>query len=260
MEKHDCPSDGEMRLQVENVTRTFGALRAVDRVSLEVETGARHALIGPNGAGKSTLLGIIAGRDQPTEGRVSLDDTDVTAWDQPQRSRLGVGLMYQTSNVFRSMTVGDNVAIAAQRVLGVNHRWLTPVKRFKSIDEAVQASLVTLGLEDRVDQIASALSHGERRRLEMALALAVQPDLLLLDEPTSGLTDGEANSLIDTVRALPGEMTVVVVEHNLDVVAALATEVTVLHAGSVLARGSWESVTSDANVQRAYLSRRGTQP
>jgi branched-chain amino acid transport system ATP-binding protein len=246
-----------VRLAIENVSRHYGALRAVSGVNLTVDSGTRLALIGPNGAGKSTLLKVVAGREVASSGRIVVDGIEITRWSQPRRARLGIAMTFQTSSVFRSLSVSENVAIAAQRTLGLGHRWWRRAGLHSDVRSAVDSCTHAVRLSQRVDVPASALSHGERRRLEIALAIASDPSVLLLDEPTAGLTAQEASSLIEIINELPESMSLIIVEHNLDVVAALATEVTVLQAGAILAQGSWAEITASEEVQKAYLSRAG---
>ncbi len=238
-------------LELRGVGRSFGALKAVDGVDLDVSDGARHALIGPNGAGKSTLFRLISGEMPVTAGTVTLSGADVTRMSQVRRARRGLAQTMQHSSLFLTQTAAQNVALAAQRHRGTA-AWLLP-RRQGRVDARVGELLDAVGLSGRADVAVSALSHGERRQLEIALALACEPRLLLMDEPAAGMSPAESARLTELVRALPREITVVIVEHDLDVVFALAERVTVLHLGQVLLTGTPDEVRGSAAVQEAYL-------
>ncbi|HYU15072.1 MAG TPA: ABC transporter ATP-binding protein [Candidatus Acidoferrum sp.] len=231
--------------------RNFGAVRAVDGVDLALPAGARHALIGPNGAGKSTLFRLLAGGLSPSAGQIWLDGGDVTRTSEARRARLGIGQTFQHSSLFLSMTAGENVGLAAQRLL--RRPWSPlPVAR-RELSERVDALLVDVGLGGRGSAPVAALSHGERRQLEIAVALATRPRVLLLDEPAAGLSPAETERLTHMVQRLPGDVTLLFVEHDLDLVFRLATRVTVMHLGRVLMTGSPEEVRVSPAVQEAYL-------
>ncbi|MFC0531749.1 ABC transporter ATP-binding protein [Phytohabitans kaempferiae] len=241
-------------LQIEGLTRAYGALRAVDEVTLTVRAGARHALIGPNGAGKSTMFKLLSGEVRPTAGRIRYFGTDITRLSQPRRARMRISQTYQHSSVFMPLTVLENVALAAQRVQNIGTVWWRGADRYPDRTAAALESLAAVGLGDRAGALASSLSHGERRQLELALALVCRPRLLLLDEPTAGMSATESAAFVDLVRTLPDDLTVIVVEHDLDVVFSLATDISVLHHGQLLATGTPEQVSADPGVQEAYLS------
>ncbi|MBA3277376.1 MAG: ABC transporter ATP-binding protein [Geodermatophilaceae bacterium] len=238
-------------LELRRVGRSFGALKAVDGVDLDVSSGVRHALIGPNGAGKSTLFRLISGEMPVTTGTVTLTGNDVTKMSQVRRARRGLAQTMQHSSLFLTQTAGQNVALAAQRHRGTA-TWLLP-RRQPNVDARVGELLDSVGLSERADVVVSALSHGERRQLEIAVALACEPSLLLMDEPAAGMSPAESGRLTELVLALPREITVVIVEHDLDVVFALAERVTVLHLGQVLLTGTPDEVRGSAAVQEAYL-------
>ena len=243
----------EPLLSLSGVTRTFGALKAVDDVSLDVAAGARHALIGPNGAGKSTLFKLVTGALPATSGRVGLAGSDITRLSEHQRARRGISQTLQHSSLFLTQTVLQNVLLAAQRRHG-SRRSLVP-RRQAAARERARALLADVGLEQRAGTPVSALSHGERRQVEVAVALACEPRLLLLDEPAAGMSPAESARLVGLLRSLPGSVTLVIVEHDLDVVFALAGSVTVLHLGRVLLTGSPDEVRASDAVQEAYLGR-----
>jgi branched-chain amino acid transport system ATP-binding protein len=241
----------ESLLSLSGVGRHFGALKAVDDVSLEVPPGARHALIGPNGAGKSTLFKLITGSMPVSSGTVTLAGADITRLAEHQRARRGISQTLQHSSLFLTQTVHQNVLLAAQRHR-TSRRSLVP-RAQTAARERVRSLLVDVGLAGRADTPVAALSHGERRQVEVAVALACEPRLLLLDEPAAGMSPAESARLVGLLRSLPESVTVVIVEHDLDVVFALATSVTVLHLGRVLLTGTPDEVRASAAVQEAYL-------
>jgi len=233
------------------LSRHFGALRAVDRVELSLPPGARHALIGPNGAGKSTLFRLLTGGLRPTAGQIWLDGADITPTSEARRARLGIGQTFQHASLFLSMTAGENVALAAELRLG-RPWWPAPAAR-RAVRERTGELLAQVGLADRAGRKAAALSHGERRQLEVAVALATEPRVLLLDEPAAGLSPAESARLAALIQRLPAHVTLLFVEHDLDLVFRLATRVTVMHLGAVLLSGTPEEVRLSPAVQAAYL-------
>ena len=241
----------ETLLSLSGVGRAFGALKAVDDVSLDVPSGARHALIGPNGAGKSTLFKLITGALTVSSGTIALAGSDVTRLAEHQRARRGISQTLQHSSLFLTQTVQQNVLLAAQRRHG-SRRSLVPRRQTAAVDRA-RALLADVGLEQRAGVPVAALGHGERRQVEVAVALACEPRLLLLDEPAAGMSPAESARLVGLLKSLPETVTLVIVEHDLDVVFALATSVTVLHLGRVLLTGSPDEVRTSAAVQEAYL-------
>ncbi len=241
----------EPLLSLSGVGRSFGALNAVDDVSLEVPVGARHALIGPNGAGKSTLFKLITGALPVSSGTVALAGSDITRLSEHQRARRGISQTLQHSSLFLTQTVLQNVLLAAQRRHGSRHS-LVPRRQTAARDRA-RALLADVGLGHRAEMPVSTLSHGERRQVEVAVALACEPRLLLLDEPAAGMSPAESARLVGLLQSLPESVTLVIVEHDLDVVFALASSVTVLHLGRVLLTGTSDEVRSSAAVQEAYL-------
>lgn len=241
-------------LRLDGLTKSYGMLNAVDGVTLEIPPGSRHALIGPNGAGKSTLFKIVTGEIAPTAGRLHFGGDDISKRSQPHRARLGICQTYQHSSVFLNLSLTENVALAARRTLGHGSEWWRPARRVSGVDELVAESLEAVGLLARSADLPVALSHGERRQLELAIVLAARPSVLLLDEPTAGMSAAESLDFVHLVRALPEELTIVIVEHDLDVVFELATQISVLHLGKLIATGTPEEVTAHQGVQDAYLS------
>ena len=249
-------SDGPAAVEVRDLTRRFGGLCALDSVSLRVEPGARHAVIGSNGAGKSTLFSLIAGAQRPTSGSVHLAGVDVTALPEHRRARRGLARTFQHANLFGPATVAQNVALAVRRWLGCGTRPWPDRRREAAVRTRVAQLLEMVGLAGRADVPAAGLSHGERRQLEVALALAARPSVLLLDEPTAGMAAPETRRFVELVAALPSTLTVVLVEHDLEVVFGVATHLTVLHLGRLLADGDPAEVRANPAVRAAYLGTR----
>jgi branched-chain amino acid transport system ATP-binding protein len=244
-------ADIDQALVTSGLTKRFGAVTAVDAVTLSVATGARHAVIGPNGAGKSTLFALVAGTLSPTSGTVALLGTDVTRARDHQRARRGLVKTFQHSSLFPAMSLRDNVVLSTQRTHGRSARPFGRISR--DALTAAEEALAMVGLAQRADALAGSLSHGERRQLEVALALGVRPRVLLLDEPTAGMSASETDRFVDLVRDLPQDITVLLIEHDLDVVFSLADQVTVLHLGAVIASGPPAVIRGSELVQRTYL-------
>jgi branched-chain amino acid transport system ATP-binding protein len=240
-------------LELRGVSKHFGSLKAVDDVSLSVAAGTRHAVIGPNGAGKSTLFSIIAGTTPPTSGQVLLDGDDVTAVTEPGRVDLGLVRSFQHSSLFLSLSSLHNVALAVQKRAGTQWSMLRPLRRRHDVLDEAHGILTRLGLADRSGAPAGALSHGERRQLEVAVALGTSPTMLLLDEPAAGMSAADTARFKEIVLALPSHVTVMLVEHDLDLVFGLADRVTVMHLGRHLTTGTPDEVRADDDVQSAYL-------
>lgn len=242
---------GTPALELRGVARHFGALHAVDGVDLTVRPGARHCIIGPNGAGKSTLFRLVAGTLRVTAGEIRLDGTAITGLSEPVRARRGIAQTMQHSSLFLPLSVEENVLLASQRRLGSP---ASPVpRRQQAARDRVRELLTAVGLAQRLGVPAGSLSHGERRQLEIAVALACRPRLLLLDEPAAGMTQAEGDRLLALIQGLPAEVTVLMVEHDLDLVFRFAEAVTVLHLGRVLLTGTPEQVQASAEVREAYL-------
>lgn len=231
-------------LRTEGLTRRFGGLTALSGVDFRLAPGEVRALIGPNGAGKSTFVGLVTGRIRPSAGRILLEGRDVTALPAHRRMRMGLAYTFQITSVFPSLTVFDNVALAAQARPGAEAGRLA---------DEVAAALARVGLADRAGSAAADLSYGHQRLLEIAMGLAQQPRLLILDEPTQGLAEGEIAAFVALIRDVARSATVLLIEHNMAVVMALATRITVLEFGQVLAEGSPAEIRADPSVQRAYL-------
>jgi ABC-type branched-subunit amino acid transport system ATPase component len=240
-------------LQLRGVSRSFGGLRAVDGVELAVEPGERRAVIGPNGAGKTTLFNLIAGALPVTSGRITLFGDDVTGVAQHRRAALGLARTYQITNLFPTLTVLQNAVLAAQAHTPARFAMLRPVGRFSHLEARAREALAAVGLEDRATSIVRQLSHGEQRQLEIAMALAGRPRVLLLDEPAAGLSQAEAHLMTALLRRLDPAITLLIIEHDMDIALEVARHVTVLHYGRVIADGSREAVRADPTVREIYL-------
>ena len=240
-------------LEVRNLVKRFGAVAACDGIDLVVESGVVHALIGPNGAGKTTMIAGIAGELRPDGGRIRFRGRDITRWPVHRRAAAGLQRSYQVTSVFGDFTVLDNVALAVQAHRGHAFRFWPSARRRRSLQEPARSALERVGLADRVDVMASDLAHGEQRQLELAMVLATEPELLLLDEPTAGMARAESRRMMEILKPLKRRLTVILVEHDMDVVFALADIVTVLVNGRVLATASPAAIRSNADVRRAYL-------
>jgi branched-chain amino acid transport system ATP-binding protein len=240
-------------VEVTGLVKEFGGLRAVDGVSLSVPAGERRVLIGPNGAGKTTLFHCVTGTLAPTAGRVTLFGRDVTALPEHRRTALGMGRTFQISNVIADLTCAENVVLAA---LGTDRRkWLLhrPVAALDDVQRAAHASLELVGLGPRAADAVRALSYGERRQLELALALTARPRVLFLDEPCAGLSPSERARISRMIDDLPRDLTLLMIEHDMDVALGLADRVTVLHRGRVILEGAPGEVQADPEVREVYF-------
>jgi len=239
-------------IEVSALTKAFsGGTLAVGGLDLTFEAGGRHAVIGPNGAGKTTLLNLISGELPPTSGRIRYNGRDVIRITRATRSRLGIARTFQQPTVWSTLSVADNIALAAWPHSDVRGKWRR--RRYRRLSEACESYLETAGITALADRPAGALAHGERRMLDIGMALAADPRVLLLDEPAAGLTDQGVERLLEAMRALPREVTVVVVEHDFAFVSAIADTVTVLQDGTLLATGTPAEIAADAAVRAAYL-------
>ena len=243
----------EALLRTEALSRRFGAVAAVDCVSLDFEDGRVHAVIGPNGAGKSTLLNLLSGELRATSGRILLRGEDVTRASPDRLSRMGVGRAYQTANLFPELSCGDCVWLAAQSRLPSSMLFLRPAELYSQVGVRAARALEACGLSHRRASIAGQLSYGEQRQLEIAMVLATEPSLLLLDEPLAGLGHDEALRIVELLRAAARGRTVVLVEHDMDAVFSISDTVTVLVDGRVLQTGSPQAIRGSSAVREAYL-------
>ena len=241
-------------LRVQGLTKRFDGLVANDGIDLEVSRGGIHAVIGPNGAGKTTFMSQIAGEQLPDSGRIEFDGVEITNLRMPKRVGMGLGRCYQVSRVFTDMPALDNVAIGVLSRAGRHFRWWGNARKDKDIVSPAQALLQVVGLEDRGHVDAGNLSHGERRQLEIAMALATEPKLLLLDEPMAGLGAQESKRLVRLISSLCPEKAILLIEHDMDVVFELAQTITVLVNGRVIACGTPDQIRTDERVKDAYLA------
>jgi len=241
-------------LETRGLSKRFGGLEAVQAVDLRLARGEVRALIGPNGAGKTTLVGLISGRLRPTAGVVRFEGHDITRLPAWSRARLGIVYTFQVTSIYRNLSVRDNVALATQRSrLRSPLDWLT--LDHGAVAAATGAALARVGMADVGAQPAGTLAYGHQRVLEMAMALALRPKLLILDEPTQGLAGDEIATLGRLVREIGGTTTVLLIEHNMAVVLELASRVTVMDRGRIIAEGTPREIEAHAEVQRAYLGR-----
>ena len=243
----------EPLLQIQGLSKRFGGVVASDAVTLDIPAGELHAVIGPNGAGKTTLIGQLAGELVPDAGRIVFAGADITALPAWRRSLLGLARSFQITSLFPEFTALDNVALAVQAHAGHSFRFWRDARREPALREAARAALEKVGLLDRGNVRVARLSHGEHRQIEIAMALATAPRLLLLDEPMAGLGPTESARMLALLRALKGQYTIVLIEHDMDAVFALADRVSVLVYGRVIATGAPEAIRANAQVRQAYL-------
>ena len=243
----------ERLLAVRGLSKRFGGLLASDRIDLDVVAGETHAIIGPNGAGKTTLIGQLAGDLRPDAGTTRFAGQDVTSLDAPTRSRLGLARSFQITSIFRDFSALDNVALAVQAHSGSSFPFWRPARDERALREPARAVLESVGLGARADVLAANLAHGEQRQLEIAMALATEPRLLLLDEPVAGMGLEESQQMVRLLGALKGRVTIVLVEHDMDAVFSLADRISVMVYGRIIATGTPPEVRSNAEVRRAYL-------
>jgi branched-chain amino acid transport system ATP-binding protein len=242
-----------MLLETEAITKQFGHITAVDSVSFGVERGQLLSIIGPNGAGKTTLFNLVSGALEPTSGTIQFDGDDVTGLSPEHRSERGMGRSFQITNIFSGLTTKENIQIATQRQEGASWTFYRSKDSFDAINDRCADILSRVGLDQHTTQRADTLSHGDKRRLELGIALATEPKLLLLDEPTAGMAPEETENMIDLIRTLSEDHTVLLIEHDMDVVAEVSDEIMVLHQGQKLVQGSVSDVLNDEDVQAAYL-------
>ena len=243
----------DVLLSAQNLTKRFGGLSAVNDVSLDLLRNHIHAVIGPNGAGKSTLANLLSGDLPPTSGSVRLGDRDITGWNPEQISRQGLGRSYQKTNIFLPFSVWDNVRLAAQSREPHALRWLSSATDFIATNERASRAIELSGLEHRKNAMAGIISHGEQRQLEIAMTLATEPQVLLLDEPLAGMGALEAERMVALLLRLKANHGILLVEHDMDAVFALADRLTVMVNGQVIATGTPTEIRADAAVQAAYL-------
>ena len=243
----------DVLLRIEALSKRFGGVLASDAISLEVPAGELHAIIGPNGAGKTTLIGQLAGEIAPDGGRIEFAKADITRLPAWRRSRLGLARSFQITSLFPDFSALDNVALAVQAHAGHSFRFWRDARSEPGLREPARAALARLAIAERADMLVSRLSHGEHRQLELAVALATRPRMLLLDEPMAGMGPDESARMVATLRELKGELTILLIEHDMEAVFALADRITVLVYGRIIASGTPEAIRADEKVREAYL-------
>jgi branched-chain amino acid transport system ATP-binding protein len=241
-------------LETQDLTKAFGALTAVNGVSLAVEAGSLHSIIGPNGAGKTTLFNLLTGTFAPTSGRIVFDGREITGTPAHRIAHLGLARSFQRTNVFPAFTLLDNVWVAA---FACSPSWKgllwKPSERYPELIERANQALADVGLEARRNHLAREISHGEQRQLELAIALAAQPRVLLLDEPAAGLSPEETRRMVALVRTLKGRYTIVLIEHKMDIIMSVSDRISVMHFGSLIAEGTPQEIQRNPDVRKAYL-------
>ncbi len=247
----------EPLLRARKLTKTFGAIKATDELSLEIQNGEIHAVIGPNGAGKTTAIGQLSGELKSDNGTIYFAGRDITRLPAHKRAHLGLARSFQITSIFLNFTVEDNVAMAIQAHDGHSFRFWKPARTDRKLRNPSREVLEEVGLAHRADVTAANLSHGEQRQLELAMALATRPTLLLLDEPTAGMGLEDSKLMVDLLQNLKGRTTILMVEHDMDAVFALADRITVLVYGKAIATGEPEKIRTDPAVRQAYLGEKG---
>jgi branched-chain amino acid transport system ATP-binding protein len=244
---------GRTALNLEKVHKKFGALTVTNEVTLAVVQGERRAIIGPNGAGKTTLFNLLSGVLPVSSGQIKLNDKDVTRVPEWKRVKLGLARTFQRNNLFLEQTVFQNVLLAVQGHQGVSLNMFRNARSLHTITKRVNELIEQIGLGGRNETLTANLSYGEQRQLEVALALATDPSILLLDEPTAGMSVAETNRMVDLIKDLPSALTLLIVEHDMEVVFAIADRITVLHLGQVLAEGTPAEMKENQRVREVYL-------
>ena len=241
-------------LETRNLSKAFGALAAVDDVSLAIEAGTLHSIIGPNGAGKTTLFNLLTGTYRPSSGRILFDGRDITGTPAHRVAHLGLARSFQRTNVFPAFSLLDNVWVAAF-ACGESWKGLLwrRADRYAEVRARALAALADVGLADKAEQPVRRISHGEQRQLELAIALAAAPRVLLLDEPAAGLSPEETKRLVALVRALKGRYTIVLIEHKMDIIMSVSDRISVMHFGRLIAEGTPAEIQGNREVRRAYL-------
>ncbi len=245
--------NAEPLISVSGLCRAFGGVVATDQVDLELHVGEVHAVIGPNGAGKTTLIAQISGALRPDSGSIRFAGRDITHLPPYERSRLGLARSFQITSIFNDMSVIENGALAVQAHDGHSYRFWRPARTDPVLIERAMAALARVGLDARRDHNAGTMSHGEHRQLEIAMALATGPSALLLDEPTAGMGPEETGRMVEIIRSLKADHAILLIEHDMDAVFALADRITVLVYGRIIASGSPRAIRADDEVRKAYL-------
>ncbi|HEX5837916.1 MAG TPA: ABC transporter ATP-binding protein [Anaerolineales bacterium] len=247
--------DSDIIIETKNLTKQFGALVAVDDVSMQVRKNSLHAIIGPNGAGKTTFFNLLSGNLEPTRGQVFYKGRDITHQPVHRTIHFGIGRSFQITNIFPNLTVLENIRLASQALGNDNFKFWQPASDFRRYEERAWDVIKQVGLADRAQAPARTLPHGDQRKLELGMILAPDPEVLLLDEPTAGMAAEQVPELLALIREIQkaGNKTVMLVEHNMNVVMSVSNTITVMHLGKVLAVGSPAEIASNKEVQTAYL-------
>jgi branched-chain amino acid transport system ATP-binding protein len=243
-------------LRTEDLSRTFGSLIVTNNVNLSIAAGERHVIIGPNGAGKTSLVNQIGGQLRPSSGQIFLKEVDITGWTADRISRMGVARTFQRNNLFQNLSILENLRLAVQARRGQPLNFFTPVPRLNALIERSEELMRQVHLDQDGSMLARNLSYGEQRQLEVGIALAGEPDLLLLDEPTSGMSPAETGRMIDLIASLPRTLTILMIEHDMSVVFSIADRITVLYYGEVLASGTAAEIQANDRVHEVYLGMR----
>jgi branched-chain amino acid transport system ATP-binding protein len=240
-------------LEITDLNKHFGGIFATENVNLSVERGTIHAVIGPNGAGKTTLIAQLSGQLKPDSGNIEFDGRSIINDSVAKRARMGMARSFQITSVVMPMTLLQNVMLAVQGGSGHSFGFWSPVHRDRAMEAVAMSSLAEVGLEDRARRTAANVSHGEQRQLEVAMALAMKPRMLLLDEPMAGMGKEEGAMMVDILKRLRGDMTILLVEHDMDAVFSLADKLSVMVNGHVIATDTVENIRANKEVQKAYL-------
>ena len=243
-------------LETRALCKNFGALTVADRIDFRLEPGARHALIGPNGAGKTTFVNLLTGRLVPSSGSILLEGVEVTRVSQRQRVKRGLGRTFQINTLFRNLTVLDNVALGIAERRNVGHRWIRQAASQSEVIDDAMAVLESLGLADEARRRTSDLPYGKQRLVEIAIALGMRPRVLLLDEPAAGVPSVESHRILAVIESLPTDIAVLIIEHDMDLVFRVASRITVLAQGALLAEGTPAEISADERVRAVYLGER----
>jgi branched-chain amino acid transport system ATP-binding protein len=254
-QKMEGAMDSEIIFETIDLRREFGALVAVDNVSIKVRKNTLHAIIGPNGAGKTTFFNLLSGNIEPTSGKVLYKGRDITHQPVHRTIHFGIGRSFQISNIFPNLTVFENIRLAAQALGTDNFKFWQAASAFKQYEQRTWEVLERVGLKERANAFARTLAHGDQRKLELGMILAPNPEVLLLDEPTAGMAAEQVPELIALIQEIQraGDKTVMLVEHNMNVVMSVSDRITVMHQGAVLAEGTPAEITANKEVQTAYL-------
>jgi branched-chain amino acid transport system ATP-binding protein len=245
----------DILLETHNLRKAFGALVAVDDVSIQVHARTIHSIIGPNGAGKTTFFNLLSGNIEPTAGKVIYKGKDITRLPLHRSAHIGIGRSFQITNLFPNLTALENVRLACQALGKDNFSFLRPASHFRLYEQRAWAILQQVGLAERALMLARTLPHGDQRKLELGIILAADPELLLLDEPTAGMAAEQVPELLALIKQIQtsGDKTIVLVEHNMNVVMSISDRITVMHQGQMLAEGTPAEIAANETVQRAYL-------